>query len=69
MSRSRRKPYIIIPKRSKYKAYNKRLFNKRLRRLSIDISFSYSSFRKYNQSWDIKDYIIYSPEEHKAYRK
>lgn len=69
MSRSRKKPYIIIPKRSKYKAYNKRLFNKRLRRLPIDIPFSYSSFRKYNQSWDIKDYIIYSPNIPKAYRK
>lgn len=69
MSRSRRKPYIIIPKRSKYKGFLKRLYNKRLRRLQIDSNFSYKTYRKYNNSWDIKDYIFYSPDNPEAYRK
>lgn len=69
MSRSRRKPYIIVPKRSKYKGFIKRLFNKRLRRLEINYNFSYKTYRKYNDSWEIKDYIFYSPYDTKAYRK
>lgn len=69
MSRSRKKPFWILPKRSYYKGYLKRLFNKRLRRLPLDIDFSYMQFRKYNNSWDIKDYIFYSPGDIKAYRK
>lgn len=69
MSRSRKRPYIKIPKGGKGKSFYKRLANRKVRRFRISEQLGHNGYKRIFSSWEINDYICYYPEDPKAYRK
>jgi len=69
MSRSRRKPYYTDQQNTSTKDV-KRSANKAIRHLKPDAApANGKSYRKYFNSWDIRDWAFHEPKDKKAYRK
>jgi hypothetical protein len=69
MSRSRRKPYLT-DQQNTYTKPLKRGANKAIRLLNDDEApANGKAYRKYSNSWDIRDWALYSPGDKKAHRK
>lgn len=66
MSRSRRKPYITDQQHSNGTSWKKRKANKAVRKSEVSDGKNY---RKVSDSWDIRDWSFYVPEDPKAKRK
>ena len=64
MSRSRKKPYTQLATNKSMK----RTYNKKIRRSNEDVGQN-SEYKKHNDSYEICDYLLYEPENPKAYRK
>lgn len=70
MSRSRRKPYFTDQQHSPYSKLNKRIASRVVRDLPQDEApHSGKAYRKYSNSWDIRDWAFHAPKDKKAYRK
>ena len=67
MSRSKRKPYYTDYSKN-YTKWAKRQANKVIRKIKFNLSNG-KSFKKLYCSWNIRDWISYSPDDSKAYRK
>lgn len=67
MSRSKKKSYWTCGYGGKWKKFAKRQANKRVRKL--EDNYGNMSYKKVYNSWDICDYIFYTPEDIKATRK
>lgn len=67
MSRSRKQPFFTDYSRN-YTKWAKRQSNKVIRQFKFTIPNG-KSFKKLYCSWNIKDWIFYSPDHLKAYRK
>ena len=80
MSRSYKKPFVIQDRAERYKKLLKTLFNRRVRYLNrVDLNRLYlieekpipsgKAFRKVSDTWDIKEYSWYVPNDPTVCRK
>lgn len=70
MSRSIRKPYYTEQQRSSISKDKKRIANRVIRHLESDEApANGKAYRKYSNSWDIRDWTARAPNDKKAYRK
>lgn len=69
MSRSRRKPYITDQQHSSDSKWRKRQANRAVRSAPLEEAPNGKQYRKYYNSWDIRDWSIHDPKNPKAYKK
>ena len=69
MSRSRKKPYFTDSNPGAKQAANRAVRRANKRQKPEQTPVSGKAYRKEFNSWDIRDWAFYSPENKKAHRK
>lgn len=64
MSRSKKKPFTQLATNKSMK----KVYNRQLRRQNVDVGNN-SEYKKHNDSYEICDWLLYEPDNPKAYRK